>query len=64
GFPTPNFPAIFDIPFWNVLPTVLAVAFLGFTQSVALAKAMTGAKTDYKVDSNQELFSLGLANMI
>lgn len=64
GFPTPALPSLFDVPFWNILPTVLAVAFLGFTQSVALAKAMTGPKTEYKVDSNQELFSLGLANMI
>jgi SulP family sulfate permease len=64
GFPMPSLPSLFDVPYWNVLPTVLAVAFLGFTQSVALAKAMTGPETDYKVDSNQELFSLGLANMI
>lgn len=64
GFPAPALPGLFELPFWNILPTVLAVAFLGFTQSVALAKAMTGPETDYKVDSNQELFSLGLANMI
>ena len=64
GYPVPTFPSLNDLPFFKLLPTVLAVAFLGFTQSIALAKAMTGPKTDYKVDSNQELFSLGLSNMV
>lgn len=64
GYPTPALPAVFGLPFWSILPTVLAVAFLGFTQSIALAKAMTGPNPKFKVDSNQELFSLGLANML
>lgn len=46
------------------MPIVLAIAFLGFTQSIALAKAMVRRNPDYKVDSNQELFSIGLANMV
>jgi SulP family sulfate permease len=64
GFPLPVFPSLASIPFWEILPTVLAIAFLGFTQSIALAKAMVRRNPDYKVDSNQELFSIGLANMV
>lgn len=64
GYPAPVFPSFGDFPFSQLMPTVLAVAFLSFTQSIALAKAMVRRNPDYKVDSNQELFSIGLANMI
>lgn len=70
GFPTPAIPDILDFPFGPnfpfgpMAPTILAVAFLGFTQSIALAKTMVKRNPDYKIDSNQELYSLGLANMI
>jgi len=64
GLPAPAFPALQNYPFWKLLPTVLAIAFLSFTQSIALAKAMVRRNPDYKVDSNQELFSIGLANMV
>jgi len=64
GYPKPAFPSLSGIPWWKIAPTVLAVAFLGFTQSIALAKAMVRRHPDYKVDSNQELFSIGLANMV
>lgn len=63
-YPLPSIPAFFSAPVGDLIPTVLAVAFLGFTQSVALAKAMVGKRPEYKIDSNQELFSLGLSNMI
>ncbi|NGP77960.1 solute carrier 26 family protein [Balneolaceae bacterium YR4-1] len=70
GFPKPIIPDILDFPFGPnfpfgpMAPTILAVAFLGFTQSIALAKTMVKRNPNYKVDSNQELYSLGLANMI
>ncbi len=64
GYPSPIVPDITSIPFWRILPTVLAISFLGFTQSIALAKAMVRRNPDYKVDSNQELFSIGLSNLI
>lgn len=64
GYPAPVFPSLSSIPFWQLMPTVLAIAFLSFTQSIALAKAMVRRNPDYKVDSNQELFSIGLSNMI
>ena len=64
GLPAPTLPNLSDLPLWKLMPTVLAIAFLSFTQSIALAKAMLRRNPDYKVDSNQELFSIGLANMI
>lgn len=70
GFPMPAIPDILEFPFGPnfpfgpMAPTILAVAFLGFTQSIALAKTMVKRNPDYKIDSNQELYSLGLANMI
>ncbi len=70
GFPVPAIPDILEFPFGPnfpfgpMAPTILAVAFLGFTQSIALAKTMVKRNPDYKIDSNQELYSLGLANMI
>lgn len=64
GYPPPSLPSLSGIPWWQIMPTVLAIAFLGFTQSIALAKAMVRRNPDYTVDSNQELFSIGLANMI
>lgn len=64
GYPAPAVPSFASVPIQQLLPTVLAIAFLSFTQSIALAKAMVRRHPDYKVDSNQELFSIGLANMI
>ncbi|MDZ7773227.1 MAG: solute carrier family 26 protein [Balneolaceae bacterium] len=63
GYPVPSLPALAGLPWWQVMPTVLAVAFLGFTSSIALAKAIERRRRSYKVDSNQELFAMGLANM-
>jgi len=70
GFPTPTIPDITEFPFGPnfpfgpMAPTILAIAFLGFTQSIALAKTMVRRNPSYKIDSNQELYSLGLANAI
>lgn len=70
GFPTPSvpdlqkFPIGPNFPFGPLSPTILAIAFLSFTQSIALAKTMVRRNPDYRIDSNQELYSLGLANMV
>lgn len=45
-----------------LLPAALAVAFVGFIESISVAKAVA-AKEKYKIDSNQELQALGLANI-
>lgn len=46
----------------SLLPAALAVAFVGFVESISIAKAVA-AKEKYKIDSNQELRALGLSNV-
>ncbi len=43
-------------------PTILAIAFISFMESIAVAKAIA-TKKGYKIDANQELVGLGLANL-
>ncbi len=45
-----------------LLPAALTVAFVGFIESISVAKAVA-AKEKYKIDSNQELEALGVANI-
>jgi sulfate permease, SulP family len=63
GYPAPVIPSLTDIPFRELFPSVLAIAFIGFTLSMALAKSMVRRHPEYELDSNQELFSLGLSNL-
>ncbi len=59
-----------SVPNWSVeqfkqlLPTALAIAFVGFMESIAVAKAIQAKHKNYKVIPNQELIGLGLANII
>jgi len=47
----------------SLLPVAATIAFVGFMESVAVAKAIA-AKHRYKVDANRELVGLGLANLV
>jgi len=47
-----------------LFPTVLAISLVGFMESIAVAKAVANRHPEYKVDSNQELIGLGLANIV
>jgi SulP family sulfate permease len=47
----------------SLLPVAATIAFVGFMESVAVAKAIA-AKHRYKVDANRELVGLGLANVV
>lgn len=58
GFSVPNL----DLESARLLLTsALVVAFVGFVESISVAKAIA-AKEKYKIDSSQELKALGLAN--
>ena len=46
----------------QLLPVTLAIAFVGFLESVAIAQSIA-AREKYQVDPNQELRALGLANL-
>lgn len=45
-----------------LLPMALTIAFIGFMESIAIAKAIA-AKEKHSVDANRELVGLGLANL-
>jgi len=64
GIPTPAIPKVFSAPVEQMIPMVLVIAFLSFTQSIALSKAMVRRHPEYELDSNQELFGIGRANLI
>ncbi|RMF27621.1 MAG: solute carrier 26 family protein [Bacteroidetes bacterium] len=46
-----------------LLPTALAIALVSFMESIAVAKAVQAKHKNYRVDSNQELVALGIANI-
>ncbi len=60
---------VFGIPEWDMtslkalLPTALTISFVGFMESIAVAKAIQSKHKNYEIVSNQELIGLGLANI-
>lgn len=63
GLPSFQIPE-FDInAFRLLLPTALTIAFVGFMESIAVAKAIHLRHKDYELNSNQELIALGIANI-
>lgn len=48
--------------FYELLPTILVISLVGYMESIAVAKAIAN-KHGYKVDPNQELVGLGIANI-
>ncbi|MBK9254179.1 MAG: solute carrier family 26 protein [Saprospiraceae bacterium] len=52
---------------WSVLkmlfPIGMTIAFVGFMESIAVAKAIQAKHKDYQLDANKELIALGLANI-
>lgn len=63
GLPTPVLPAVTLADVSALLPAALAIALVGFMESIAVAKALA-TKHRYRVDSNRELVALGLANLV
>lgn len=59
----------FSPPAWNVadarqlLPTALTLAVVAFMEAISVAKALE-ERHGYRVDANQELRALGLANLL
>jgi SulP family sulfate permease len=61
GLPPVTLP-VFDVEVWQLLlPTAFAISFVGFMESIAVAKSLA-SKRRQKVDADQELIGLGLAN--
>jgi sulfate permease, SulP family len=63
GLPVMSLPAMSFEAIMALLPIALTISFVGFMESIAVAKAIA-SKEKYKVNSNQELNGLGLANII
>lgn len=45
-----------------LLPTALAISFVGYMESISVAKSLASKKNE-KIVANQELFALGVANL-
>lgn len=62
GLPAFSVPALELEALRTLAPAAVVVAFVGFIESISVAKAVA-AREGYKIDSNQELKALGLANV-
>lgn len=62
GLPSLSLPAVTGEALIALLPIALTISFVGFMESIAMAKAIA-AKEKYKVVPNKELTGLGLANI-
>ncbi|WP_017185087.1 SulP family inorganic anion transporter [Alkalibacillus haloalkaliphilus] len=63
GLPSLTLPSMSWDSISALLPIALTIAFVGFMESVAVAKKLA-AKEGYKINSNQELNGLGAANIV
>jgi len=63
GFPHFSLPPLNFESAGLLFPVALSILFVGFMESVSVAK-LIATKEKYKIDSNQELKGLGLANMV
>jgi len=61
GFPLPSLPDFTHLP--ELVPGALAIAIMAFLESAAVARGIRKA-TEPQVDSNQELFATGAANVV
>ena len=63
GLPSFAIPDLSMHNFSTLLPIALAIALVSFMESIAVAKAIQAKHKNYKVDANQELIGLGIANI-
>lgn len=62
GLPSFSIPSINSNDFTQLLPIAVTLALIAFVEAYSIAKAIE-EKQDYKIDANQELRALGLANV-
>ena len=63
GLPALTMPVFDSAVFAKLLPVALTISFVGFMESIAVAKAIQAKHKDYKLNANQELIALGAANL-
>lgn len=62
GLPPLTTPTL-DLTLWRaLLPTALAISFVGYMESISVAKSLA-SKRRQKINSDQELVGLGMANL-
>jgi sulfate permease, SulP family len=62
GLPAPVLPTLDTPAMVALLATAFTISFVGFMESFAVAKSIA-TREKYRIDANQELKSLGLANV-
>lgn len=63
GLPTPKFSYVTFENLRTLFPTAFAIALVSFMESTAVARAIQARHKNYKLVTNRELISLGLANI-
>lgn len=63
GLPSLQVPSFGMETIQSLLPVALAISLVSFMESIAVAKAIQARHKNYKVEPNQELMALGLANI-
>jgi SulP family sulfate permease len=63
GLPSFGIPEVKGQSIISLLPIALTISFVGFMESIAVAKAIQSKHKNYEVNANQELISLGIANI-
>lgn len=62
GIPAPTLPSFTFSQLAELLPAAITISLVGFMESISVAKAVA-ARNKYKVDADQELIGLGVANI-
>ncbi len=63
GFPVLDVPNVTWLQMQQLLPTAMAIAFIGFIESIAVARKLA-RENRYDIVPNQELIGLGAANIV
>ncbi len=64
GLPLISIPHIDQGSMVSLLPIAFTIAFIGFMQSIAVAKAIQKKHKNYTIVANNELIALGMANIL
>jgi SulP family sulfate permease len=63
GLPRPALPQAPSEAVWALFPTALTIAFVGFLESIAVARSLAAREAE-RVDADRELVGLGLSNVV
>jgi sulfate permease, SulP family len=64
GLPGFQVPDLDTVSISQLFASAMTIALVAFMEAIAVAKAIHTRHNDYKIDSNQELIALGMANFV